>query len=64
MNETSELAQNLNSEELAILAGLLAAERDRLLVEIRHTVHRKYRDQLRERITIVLNLLDRWPSAN
>jgi hypothetical protein len=50
---------NLGGEQLAILAELLESERTRLLVEIRHTDHRSYRDQLRSRMNVVEQLLDR-----
>lgn len=48
----------LGSEQLEILAELLESERTKLLVEIRHTDHRSYRDQLRRRLEIVEHLLD------
>ena len=59
MDQTSQLGPNLSSEELAVLKELLASERDRLLVEIRHTDHRSYRDQLRQRLEIVERLVER-----
>jgi erythromycin esterase-like protein len=49
----------LSSEELAILAELLASERTKLLIEIRHTDHRAVRDQLRGRLTLVESLVER-----
>jgi hypothetical protein len=48
----------LGSEQLEILAELLESERTKLLVEIRHTDHRSYRDQLRHRLAVVEQLLD------
>jgi hypothetical protein len=48
----------LGSEQLEILAELLESERTKLLVEIRHTDHRSYRDQLRRRLEMVEHLLD------
>jgi hypothetical protein len=38
---------NLTGEELAIVAEMLESERARLLVEIRHTGRRAFRDELR-----------------
>jgi hypothetical protein len=54
---------NLNSEELAVVAELLESERAKLLVEIRHTHHRSFRDELRQRLATVEGLLGRWPAA-
>gem|GEM_PF-1483070 len=52
---------NLNSEELAILAELLESERAKLLIEIRHTDHRAFRDELHRRLAVVEKLAERWP---
>jgi len=49
----------LNEEELQILTELLESERVRLLVEIRHTDHRAYRDGLRHREELVEQLEER-----
>ncbi len=54
---------NLESAELAILAELLESERAKLLVEIRHTHHRTFRDELRERLAVVEGLVARCGSA-
>ena len=48
---------NLTEEELQILTELLESERARLMVEIRHTDHRAYRDELRRKLAIVERLL-------
>ncbi len=64
MNETADMALVVSQEERALLNELLSAERDRLLVEIRHTNHRIYRDQLRQRLEIVQGLLSREPSSS
>jgi len=61
MNETADLTLVVNREEHALVHELLSAERDRLLVEIRHTDHRPYRDQLRRRLDTVQALLERCP---
>jgi hypothetical protein len=47
----------LAGEELTILHELLESERSRLPVEIRHTDHRTYRDELRHRLEVVEHLL-------
>jgi len=59
MNPTSQESLNLNSEERAIVAELLESERAKLLVEIRHTHHRAFRDELRRRLDLVENLVER-----
>ena len=59
MNPTSQESLNLNSEERAIVAELLESERAKLLVEIRHTHHRAFRDELRHRLDLVENLVER-----
>jgi hypothetical protein len=48
----------LAGEELTVLNELLESERARLLVEIRHTDHRAYRDELRRRLTVLEHLID------
>ena len=60
MNSTIHEPLDLTSEEFAILAELLESERAKLLVEIRHTHHRSFRDELRHRLTLVERLLERW----
>jgi len=49
---------SMESEDLALLKELLDSEQDRLLVEIRHTDHRHYRDQLRQRLAAVERLIE------
>ncbi len=49
----------LKDEELALLAELLESERAKLLVEIRHTHHRAFREELRGRLNVVENLVER-----
>ena len=63
MNATIYEPLNLNSEELAILADLLESERTKLLIEIRHTDHRAFRDELRHRLTLVEDLVERCRPA-
>lgn len=47
---------NLSGEELTVLHQMLEAEQARLLVEIRHTDHRAYREELRRRLAIIESL--------
>ena len=54
---------NLAGEELTVLSELLTAEQARLLVEIRHTDHRTYREELRRRLAIVERLIDTCRTA-
>jgi len=49
----------MNREELAVLAELLESERVRLLIEIRHSHHRSFREELRHRLDVVEELLER-----
>jgi hypothetical protein len=58
MDTVHEVMLKLGGEELEILDELLESERSRLLVEIRHTDHRSYRDQLRHRLDVVEHLLE------
>jgi len=55
--------RSLSSEEIAILSELLESERAKLLVEIRHTDHRVFRDELRHRLEMVEGLARRWRAA-
>lgn len=52
------ISLNLAGEELAVLRGLLDTEQARLLVEIRHTDHRSFREDLRRRLEIVERLIE------
>lgn len=58
MDTVHEVVLKLAGEELGILDELLESERSRLLVEIRHTDHRSYRDELRHRLDVVEHLLE------
>lgn len=60
MNSQGSL--NLSGEEISILTELLESERAKLLVEIRHTVHRAFRDELRQRLSHVESLAERCRS--
>jgi len=59
MQDATHAPLEVSGEELEILAELLESERAKLLVEIRHTDHRSFRDQLRERLAIVERLEER-----
>jgi hypothetical protein len=49
----------MNDDEFRILTELLESEREKLLVEIRHTDHRDFREQLRQRLEVVETLAGR-----
>jgi len=59
MDTVQEVVLKLAGEEPQILDELLESERSRLLVEIRHTDHRSYRDELRHRLDVVEHLLEK-----
>ena len=63
MNSSAHELLNLPGEELAVLAELLESARTRLLIEIRHTHHRAFRDELRHRLTLVDSLIERSSSV-
>jgi hypothetical protein len=50
---------NLSSSELALVVELLELAHARLPVEIRHTDNRAYREELRRRLEIVEQLVER-----
>ena len=58
METASPLYFQLAGEELSVLNELLESERLRLMVEIRRTDHRVFRDQLRRRLELVEHLLE------
>jgi hypothetical protein len=49
---------HLAGDELTLLAELLESERNRLLIEIRHTDHRSYREELRHRLQLIERLIN------
>jgi len=57
MNQTTHEPLHFTSEELAILSELLESAHANLLVEIRHTDHRSYRNELRRRLELVERLI-------
>jgi hypothetical protein len=58
METVQEVSLRLSGEELTVIGELLESERSRLLVEIRHTDHRSYRQELRHRLAVVERLLE------
>lgn len=63
MNATTNEQMSVNAEELELLAELLDEARTKLLVEIRRTYARSFREQLRRRLTLVEGLLARCQTA-
>jgi hypothetical protein len=58
MDTVHEVDLKLAGEELEALDELLESERSRLLVEISHTDHRSYRNELRHRLDVVERLIE------
>lgn len=58
METIPAVSLNLTGEELTVLRQLLESEQARMLVEIRHTDHRSFRDELRRRLAVVEHLID------
>jgi len=54
----------LTEEEWDLMIELLDRKRSELLIEIRHTRTRDFRDQLRKRLDLVEQLLQRLTSEN
>ena len=63
MKSTTDETLTVSMEELVVLAELSESARARLLVEIRHTDHRAFRDELRQRLTVVESLAERCQSG-
>lgn len=60
MNPTTPEPLTFSSDpEVSLLTELLEAEQARLLVGIRHTFHREYRDELHRRLDLVERLMKR-----
>jgi len=59
VNTTTLEPLNLDAEERSTVIELLEDARTKLLVEIRRTDHRRFRDELRQRLTLVERLLER-----
>ncbi|HLK50650.1 MAG TPA: hypothetical protein VKT49_21065 [Bryobacteraceae bacterium] len=58
METIPAVSLNLTGEELTVLRQLLESEQARMLVEIRHTDHRTYREELRRRLASLEHILD------
>ena len=48
-----------NETEISLLSELLEAEQARLLIGIRHTFRREYRDELHRRLNLIESLMNR-----
>ncbi len=59
MSQTTLDPLHLSSEELAMLSEVLETTQANLLVEIRHTDHRSFRNELRRRLDLVERLIQR-----
>ena len=59
MDTIPAVSLNLTGEELTVLGQLLESEQARMLVEIRHTDHRSFREELRRRLDLVEQLIDK-----
>ena len=57
MDTTSPVSLSLSGEDLTVFSQLLEREQARLLVEIRHTDHRAFREELRRRLAAVERLM-------
>jgi len=62
VNSTAVEPLNVEGEQLALLLELLESARARMLVGVRHTDHRIFRDELRHRLTVVEELIARCPA--
>lgn len=65
MNDTitAPMVLTLTKEEMSTMFDLLESERARLPVEIRHTDHRTYRDDLRHRLDLIDHLIEQCRTA-
>jgi hypothetical protein len=61
MDSTKLEPLNIEGEQLALLLELLESAHARMLVGIRHSDHRIFRDELRHRLTVVEQLMERCP---
>jgi hypothetical protein len=59
MNLTTHQPLDLSGDEAMLLAELLESARARLLIEIRRTDHRAFRDELRHRLAVLERLIER-----
>lgn len=61
MKTTDATTIHLTGAQLELLASMLAAEHAKLLVEIRHTDHRAYREELAQRLAVLEQLESQLP---
>ena len=64
MNPTALEPLNLEGEQLALVLEILESAHARLLVGIRHTSHRSFRDELRHRLAVVEQVIARCPQVS
>lgn len=64
MNPSKLEPLNLEGEQLALVLEILESAQARLLVGIRHTDHRSFRDELRHRLTVVEQVIARCPKMS
>ena len=64
MNSTTLEPLNIEGEQLALLLELLESAHARMLVGIRHSDHRIFREELRHRLTVVEQLIERCPHVS
>lgn len=58
METMAAVTFNLTAEDLNVLGQVLQTAKAGLQVEIQHTFHRLYRDELRRRLTVIEHLID------
>lgn len=54
---------SMSEAELRLIAEMLESKKAQLLVETRHTDSRVFREELRQRLTIVESLIERTGAA-
>jgi hypothetical protein len=59
MTPTTKEPLSLTDEEFTLMGELLESERARVLIGIRHTFHRAYREELRRRLETIEALIKR-----
>jgi len=60
MNPATHEDLGLSPEEFAILRELLESERAKLTVEVQHTDHRAFREELRRRLRLIEGMVERF----
>ncbi|HUB80128.1 MAG TPA: hypothetical protein VMB03_15085 [Bryobacteraceae bacterium] len=63
MDSATREVADLTPEEMALIGELLRSEQVKLLVEIRRTDHRVFRDGLRHRLTVVEGLMSHFTES-